>query len=140
DQGRDKREGPFPSSPVQSALAPDVLELAPQLRHARADPAPVDFELRFAGTARADPAAQPRKRLAQAAQPWKAIAQLGQLDLNLALPRAGSLSEDVEDELCPVDDPHLEGALDIARLGRRELVVEDDKVDMERFAQSDQLV
>ena len=51
--------------------------------------------------------------------------ELGQLDLQLAFVGARPLGEDVEDQAHAIDDPAAELALEIALLGRRQLVIED---------------
>jgi len=56
---------------------------------------------------------------------------LGELDLQHALLRRGVLRKDVEDHRRPVDDVDLEHLLQVALLGRRQLVVEDDEVEIE---------
>ena len=50
------------------------------------------------------------------------------------------LGEDVEDQRDPVDNVSTEALLEIALLGRRELVVEDDEVDVEGVRGPAQLV
>jgi hypothetical protein len=50
----------------------------------------------------------PGQRLTPAAQARQHVLHLGQLDLGLALPAAGVLGEDVEDQRGPVDDLDLE--------------------------------
>ena len=79
-------------------------------------------------TATAGAAALPGQRLAPAAQTGQEVAQLGQLDLGLALPGAGVLGEDVQDQRGPVDDLDLELLLQLAQLPGRELAVGDDGV------------
>jgi hypothetical protein len=59
------------------------------------------------------------------------VLEAGELDLQLALVAAGALGEDLQDEVGAVIDPNLraafgEGALEVADLGRGEVVVEDD--------------
>ena len=56
--------------------------------------------------------------------------QLRRLDLQPALLRAGSLGEDVEDQLSAVDHLDLELALQVALLPRRQLLVEDQQVEV----------
>ena len=68
------------------------------------------------------------KRAAPAPQAGQPVAQQGQLDLGLALVGAGVLGEDVEDHRGPVDGRAAQDLLEVALLGRRELVVEDDGV------------
>jgi hypothetical protein len=65
---------------------------------------------------------------ALAAQARQVVAELGQLDLELALVRPGPLGEDVEDELGPVDDLALDLVLEVALLGAVEGAVEDDQI------------
>ena len=94
--------------------------------------AAVDFELGLAGAARADrpPDPLPAAGLARQmgplpGQPRLQIAQLGDLDLQLALERARPLREDIEDQLAAIDHAELELVLEIARLRGTERVVED---------------
>jgi hypothetical protein len=61
-------------------------------------------------------------------QPRQQVAQLGQLDLELALVGAGPAAEDVQDDLGPVDDPHPQCLLQVAALARAQPDVEDDQV------------
>ena len=94
--------------------------------------APVDFELGFAGTARADTAAGAaaaaglaRKMGPLAGQARLQIAQLRDLDLELALEGARALGEDVEDQLAAIDHAQLELVFEIARLRGAQRVVEN---------------
>ena len=100
------------------------------LLDANADPASIGFELRFAGAARADAAAEARQRRASADQPRQQVFELRELDLPLAFARARTPREDVENELRAVDDLPLDARFDLAQLRRRQLVVEDDGVDV----------
>ena len=68
----------------------------------------------------------------QAGQP---VAQLGQLHLGLALLGPGVLGEDVEDHRGAVDGGAPEDLLQVPRLGRRQLVVEDDGVGVDLEAE-----
>ena len=95
---------------------------------ARAHAPAVDLELRLAGAARADAAAQARQVLPLAREPRQQVLQLRQLHLQLAGQAVGALREDVEDELAAVDDLHLQRAFEVALLRRRQRVVEDDDV------------
>ena len=98
------------------------------LRDAVGDPAAVHLELLLARAPGADPGALLGQAEPLAAQARQAVAQLGQLDLELAFVRPGPLGEDVEDELGPVDDLDLDLVLEVPLLGRVEGVVEDDEV------------
>ena len=72
------------------------------------DPPAIGLELRFAGAAGADAAAEPRQRGARADQPRQQVLELRQLDLQLAFPRPRAPREDVEDELRAIDDLAVE--------------------------------
>ena len=116
--------GPLP--PVQRPLLPHLLDLPLERRYAVADQPPVRLQLRLARAARADPPLQPLQVGPLAAQPRQDVLVLGQLHLEPALPRPRVLGEDVQDERRAVQHLHLEGLLQRALLGRRELIVEDD--------------
>ena len=74
------------------------------------------------GTARADSAAQSREVGAGADQVRLAIAQLRELDLELAFAAARVAREDVEDEHRPVDDRQRNDLLEILALARTQIV------------------
>ena len=57
---------------------------------------------------------------------------LRQLDLEHALPARRMLGEDVQDQSGPVDHIDVKPLIQIALLGRRQLVVEDDDIDVHR--------
>ena len=63
-------------------------------------------------------------------QPRQQVFQLRELDLQLAFARPRAPREDVEDQLRAIDDAALEPLLQLAQLRRRQLVVEDDDVDV----------
>ena len=69
---------------------------------------------------------------APAAQAGQPVAQQGQLHLGPALGGAGVLGEDVEDHRGAVDGRPAEDLLQVALLGRGELVVEDHGVGVDR--------
>jgi hypothetical protein len=111
------------------------VDLAAQLGHPAADPAAVQLDLRLTGPATTDPDAArgpaadlAGQRLAPAAQPGQQVGQLGQLDLGLAVPGAGVLGEDVQDQRGPVDHLDLELLLQLAQLTGGQLTVADDRV------------
>ena len=97
---------------------------------ARANAPAVGLELGFARPARADAAAEPRQRRAGAHQPRQQIFQLRKLHLQLALACLRAAREDIKDQLCAVDDLTADPFFDLPELRRRQLVVEDDHVDV----------
>ena len=127
DEGdeRDARELAAPA--VQVAVLLHGVDLCFEVVDARVDAAAVDLEFRLAGAARADTAAEAREHESLAAEARQVVLELRELDLQLALPRAGALCEDVEDQCRAVDDLDAEHLLEIVLLRRRELVVEDQE-------------
>ncbi len=120
------RFGPPPFLPADVALAAQLAQPAAEEGDAPAREAPVGLELRLARAAGADAAAEPLEVLPQPPHPRQVVLELRELDLELALGAHGMLSEDVEDQLCPVDDPRLEHVLKRPLLGRTELVVDEE--------------
>ena len=66
------------------------------------------------------------RRSGEARQP---VLQLRQLDLEVPFTRPRAPREDVENQLGAIDDAPAEDLFEVARLRRRELVVEDHDVD-----------
>src|SRR5205807_6578213 len=110
----------------RSAALAHVLDVVGDRVDPRADAAAIRFQFRLAGSARADSAAEAREGVAGAGEPRQQVFQLGELDLQLAFARAGATGEDVEDQLRAIDDLAAHLFLDVAKLRRRQLVVEDD--------------
>ncbi len=113
------------------APLPHLLDVFGDRVDARADAPAIGLELRFAGAPRADAAAEPRQRGARADQPRQQVLQLRELDLQLAFARPRAPREDVEDQLRAVDDLAADRLFDLPQLRRRQLVVEDDDVDVQ---------
>jgi hypothetical protein len=67
---------------------------------------------------------------ATTAQSGKTVSQLRKFHLEHSLFRMGMLGEYVEDQCYPVHDVALEGLLKVSLLGRGEVIVEDDNVDV----------
>src|SRR5207248_9320887 len=109
---------------------PRVLDVLGDRVNARADAPAIGFELRLARSARADATAEPGQRGTRAGQPRQQVLQLRELHLELAFARPRAAREDVEDQLRAVDDLPVDVLLDVAQLRRRQLVVEDDDVDV----------
>ena len=112
-----------------------------ELGHALAHEPPIRFKLGLAGAAGADAARLPLEMGPQLGQARQHVLDLCQLHLHPSLTGAGVVGEDVEDQFGAVDDRHLaciarfvglrlhavENLLDVAALGRREVVVEHDE-------------
>jgi hypothetical protein len=69
-----------------------------------------------------------RHHFAAACEARKLVLELRELDLKLAFAGASVASEDVEDELCAVDDATWETRLEVAKLRGRQVVIEEDEV------------
>src|SRR5262249_16349810 len=108
--------------------AADFFEIVLNRLNAPVNAAAVCFELRFTRTARSDAAAKPRHRRAASCEARQHVVQLRQLDLQLALASSGSLREDIQNKLVAVQQRHVQRALQVALLRRRELAVEDHQV------------
>ena len=80
------------------------------------------------------------KREALASKAREPVAAKGQLDLCPAFWRVGVLGEDVEDHRRSVNSRPTEDLLEVALLGRRQLVVEDDGVGIDGLADPAQLL
>ncbi len=127
DQRRDR------GAPLLSLRLAAALEAAQALLEDGDPPPgepPVGLELRLAGAPppRSRAAAGALEVLPHAAHAREVVLELGQLDLELALGRDGVLGEDVEDQLRPVDDAHVERLLEPPLLARVEVVVDDHRL------------
>ena len=111
---------------MQGAAGAHAFELFIYFLDAPRDSAAVGFELRFTRASGSDTAAQARHFDAPSGQARQHVVELRQLDLQAAFPRAGAAGEDIEDELRAVDDLDFERFFEIALLGGRQVVVEDD--------------
>ena len=119
DDREHRNVAPLASASAVLALATQLRELLLEPGHALAHTAPIGLELRLTGTAPSDAALQPRQRYVGALREARhVILELGQLDLELAVPRARPLGEDVEDQLCPVDHAQLHTLRQVACLRR----------------------
>ncbi len=92
------------------------------------DDPPVFLELLFARASHTDAAFVSRKVGPHALQPGHRVFELRQLDLKMGFVRSRVGREDVEDHLGAVDDLELELPLEVARLGRPQVIVEDHDV------------
>jgi len=114
---------------VERAPGAHAFELVFDLLDAFGDAAAVGLQLRLAGTASADAAAQARHLHAASGQARQQIVELCQFDLQTAFPGTRTRGEDIEDQLSPIDDFGREQFFQITLLGRRQVLVEDHDVD-----------
>ncbi len=95
---------------------------------------PVSLELRLARTAQADATSSlPGKVRPHPGQSGQPVLQLRQLDLQAALVRLRPAREDVEDQRRPVDDLHLQLALEVSLLGGRQLAIDHHQRVLQRL-------
>ena len=113
-----RHRGRFSTLPLLRANAAHILDLLLYVPHPPRNFPPVGFQLRFAGTARSDAAAQLRHLDAASSQARQHVLQLRQFDLQLAFAGSRMTRKDIEDELRAVDHPPLNNLLDIALLRR----------------------
>ena len=111
-----------------SSTPPNDVEVAAERADAVADAASIGFELGFARASCADAAAKARQRSARADQPRHEGIELCELDLQFPFASAGAPRKNVQDQLRSVDHFPIELRFEVAKLGRRQLVVEDDDV------------
>ena len=122
DQGR---VGPLAGDALGVTLALERARPLAQERDAAPGEPSVGLELRLAGAARADAAAETLQVLPHPAHAREVVLELRELDLELALGGACMLREDVEDELGAIDDADPESVLEAALEARVDLVVDD---------------
>ena len=113
---------------MQGALRPDLVDCGAQRSDPGANAPAVILQLLLTGAARADAAAEPGKQRAAPSKSRKQIGQLGQFDLQLAFPAPSAACKNIQDQLGPVDHPQVQLPLQVAQLGGRKIVVEDDHV------------
>jgi hypothetical protein len=106
----------------------DRLELAAELGDAVADLAAIELEGRLAGALAADAAALPVVLDPLIAEPGRHVLQARDLHLDAGLTAAGVSLEDLQDEGGAVEHRDARRLLEVAGLGRRDLVVDDDEV------------
>ncbi len=122
--GRRLRAPPSFSSHV--ALLAQVLQASSQERDSSPRQATVGLELRLSRAARADTAAETLEVLPHSPHARQVVLELRELDLELAFSAQRVLGEDVEDQLCAIDDTSLERVLEGALLRRVELAVDEE--------------
>jgi hypothetical protein len=94
------------------------------------DPPPVGFELSFARAAGSDSAAQTGHFRASSGKARQQVIELCQFHLQAAFPRPGAGGKDVQNELGAIDHLRVERLFQVALLGRCQVLVEDDRIDV----------
>src|SRR5581483_4253827 len=108
------------------ALFLELLQPPSEDRDAAPREPAVALELRLAGAARPDAAAEALQVLPHAAHPRQVVLELCELDLELPLGRCRVLREDVQDQLRAVDDTRVQRVLEVTLLRRVEIVVDEE--------------
>ena len=122
------RKRPPKAVTLLPAVAAHLLQLRFEAVDALANATAVGLQLGFARSAGADAATQLRHGLAPARKARQLVLQLRELHLQVALTGAGVSGKDVQNELRAIDDAHGQQVVQVARLRRREVVVEQDQV------------
>ena len=131
---RDHGEPDFPAPLIMERTRPAHRGQLPlELPDLRADAATILLELLLPRSPGADPAAEPRQFLPPPREPPEPERQLGEFHLELPLPGARALGEDVEDDLAAVEGLHVELLFEKRLLLRLEQVLEDHQVRPQRF-------
>src|SRR5262249_8229476 len=135
-----KRPPPPPAAHRSSRL--DRFQVPAQPRNARSNAPPVDFELLLSRSASPDAAAQARELAVAAGEPGQQILQLSELHLRPRLARARVPCEDIEDEPGPIEHPNAftPPLLEVARLRRSQLIIEDDETGILRTGRGSDLL
>src|SRR5204863_6177863 len=94
----------FSSLSLNGSRFPHRFQLALEPRDSFLHTPAVDFQLRFTRAACADPAGLPREVVPHSGEARQQILQLRKLDLQSAFPAARALRENIENQLCSVED------------------------------------
>src|SRR4051794_19223254 len=127
---------PLTPLPLNRANFAHAFQLALEPRNPLLDAAAIDFELGFTRPPRPNAAGLTRQVSPHSREPRQQILQLRELDLEASFPAPGALREDVENELGAIENFTRKEVLQVAALGRRQLVVENHRGDvlvLERF-------
>ena len=113
---------------LRMSLTLDLAQSFPQQLDLVADDTAVHFKLRFTRTPHADAPTLTLQVGPHASQAGHQMLQLRELDLELALVAARPKREDIEDQTDTVDHTQLEHTLEVALLGRRQGVIDEDEL------------
>ncbi len=117
-------------APLFGSMLDDVFQRLADAMHPVLDAAAVQFQLLLARTAQADTALLSLKVRPHSAQPRQQVMKLGKFDLEATFLRARMLGEDVENELCAINDLRAEHRAQITALRGRQLIVKDHRADI----------
>jgi hypothetical protein len=95
---------PFAPLSLNSARFAHRFQLSLESRNPFLHAAAINFQLRFPRAARPDPACLSGQVMPHPGEARQKILQLSQLDLQPTLPAARTLSKDIEDQLCSIEN------------------------------------
>lgn len=120
-------------------LVGELFNLPLQAGHPLPGATTVDFQLGLTGASPTDAPGESREPGIEIGETGEVVFELSELYLELSVTALGVLCEDVEDELCSVDDFQLGEAGDGSGLGGSEVVVEDYQLAVQVEAIQDDL-
>src|SRR3989304_3388426 len=109
-------------------MASNLLQLLLDLDDPAPNPSSIHLQLRLAGAPGPNAPSQPGQLAPMAGEAREQILELGQLDLELPLPRSGALGENIQNEPGPINHLSAKGGFEISLLGTGQVIVEDDKI------------
>ena len=116
---------------MQGAGTPHLVKVLANSKDAVADQPPVQFQLRFAGSAQKAEAAPLALQMGPGAnQPRPLIGQRRQFNLELTLAGAGAGAENLQDQAGAINDLGLGLAFQVPLLHRGQGMIEDDQRDI----------
>jgi hypothetical protein len=92
------------------------------------DFAAIGFKLRFTGATCPDAAAELRHLNASSGKARQHVFKLCQFNLQLAFSAAGMAGKNIKNELGAIDDPRIYFFFNIALLGRRKLMIDENQI------------
>src|ERR1700744_4946910 len=139
DQRHCRHGNRFAPLALLSTHSPDGFEVLPYLQDAALNLTAIGFELRFTGPPRADAAAKLRHRLSAPGESRQHVFELRQFYLQLAFTGSCVPRKNVEDQLRSVKNAARQGFFKIAKLCRRQVVIEEDNIRVSGSRNSGQL-
>jgi hypothetical protein len=109
-------------------MASNLLQFLLDLDDPAPNPPSIHLQLRLAGAPGPNATSQPGQLAPMAGEAREQILELGQLDLELPLPRSGALGENIQNEPGPINHLSTKGGFEISLLGTGQVIVEDDEI------------